>query len=188
MRRALGFFVVALALAAAGCNSPLPAFYTLAPIPGTPIERPLPPVALRDVVVAKYLDRPQIVSHRSEYQLALDDRERWAEPLDEMVPRVLVEDLAQRLPATRIALASSGMVPEAQRTLIVDIDRFDADPGGTVVLEARWSVRAGDTPATLQTARITAPAGSAHAADLVAAMSGALGQLADQLAKGLGGG
>ena len=174
-----------LMLAAAGCTSPQPTLYTLERSAGTPDDRVLAPVAVREVNLAKYLDRPQIVRHRTGYELAYSDTERWAEPLDEMVPRVLTEDLTQRLPATRIAGAASGMVPEAERILIVNIDRFDADPDGAVVLEARWSVRSELRAGTFEKSRITVPAASTRAADLVAAMSTGLGRLGDQLAAAL---
>lgn len=172
----------------AGCSSPQPTLYTLAPRPGTPIDRPLASVALRTVSVAKYLDRPQIVRHRTAYELAVSDRERWGEALDEMVPRVLADDLAQRLPATRIATAASDMVPDANRSLTLDVERFDADPDGTVVLEVHWLLRSGTQDGKMQATRIAVPAGSAQTADLVAAMSICLAQLSDQLAEALAGG
>jgi len=188
MRRWTGIALLLLALTAAGCNSPQPELFTLAESAGTPIERPLAPVALRDVNIAKYLDRPQIVSHRTAYELAYSDSERWGEAMDEMVPRVLIEDLTQRLPTTRIAAAASGMVPEAERILIVNIDRFDADPDGTVVLEARWSLRTELRAGTFEATRIVVPAKSIRAVDLVPAMSAGLGQFSDQLARALAGG
>jgi uncharacterized lipoprotein YmbA len=143
---------------------------------------------LREVNLAKYLDRPQIVSHRTAYALSYSDTERWGEPMDEMVPRVLIQDLTQRLPATRIAAAASGMVPEAERVLIVNIDRFDADPDGTVVLEARWALRTELRAGSFEKTRIEVPAGSTRAVDLVPAMSTCLGQFGDQLARALAGG
>ncbi len=186
-RRSLLAIAGALALCAAGCASPEPMLYTLAPRPGTPDARRLPSVALQTVGVAKYLDRPQIVRHRTDYELVLSQGERWGEAMDEMVPRVLVDDLAQRLPATRIDTAASGMVPDAGRVLTLDIDRFDADPDGTIVLEARWTLRSGAREGAMRTTRIAVPAGSAKTADLVAAMSACLGQLSDQLAQVLAG-
>ena len=101
---------------------------------------------------------------------------------------MLIEDLTQRLPATRIAAAASGMVPEAERVLIVNIDRFDADPDGTVVLEARWALRTETRAGSFEKTRIAIAAGSTHPVDLVAAMSAGLGQFSDQLARALAGG
>ena len=178
----------ALAFVAAGCGSTPPTLYTLVPRPGTPNDRPFAPIVLRTVTVAKYLDRPQIVSHRTDYELALSDSVRWGEALDEMVPRVLIDDLAQRLPKTRIATAASGMVPEANRTLTLDIDRFDADPDDTVVLDVRWTLLPGAQDGAMQTTRIAVPAGSSKTVDLVAAMSGCIAELSDRLAQALAGG
>jgi uncharacterized protein len=183
------FAVLFCALAAvSGCSSPAPALYTLAPLPGTPIDRPFAPVALRTVGVAEYLDRPQIVHHKNVYELAMSDTVRWGEAIDEMVPRVLREDLEQRLPNTPIAAGSSGMVPGDSRVLSLDIDRFDADPDGTVVLEARWTLRSGTQEGRVRTTRVTVAAGSTKTVALVAAMSSSLAQLSDQLAQALANG
>jgi uncharacterized protein len=168
------------------CSSPDPNLYMLVPEHGTVLADPLPPIRLGPVTVARYLDRPQIVHHRTPYELDYSDTERWGEALDDMVPRILAEDLTQRLPDTRIALQSSDMMNDAARSLPISIERFDADPSGTVILEARWAVRNhGGGAAALEEARIEKHAASSETPDLVAAMSDCLGELSDRLAAAL---
>lgn len=169
------------------CSSPDPNLYTLVPEHGTVLADPLPPITLGPVTVARYLDRPQIVRHRTLYELDYSDTERWGESLDDMVPRILAENLTQRLPDMRIALQSSDMMNDAARSLPVSIERFDADPSGTVILEARWAVRnhGGGSGGALEEARIEKHAASSETPDLVAAMSDCLGELSDRLAAAL---
>ncbi len=177
--------LAALALALAGCHSPDPTLYTLVPLSGAANSAPAGTVALARMEVAHYLDRPQIVRRHDAYALATDDTRRWAEPLDEMVPRVLVAELSGRLPAMRIALTASGMLGEAQKTLAVSIERFDEDPDGTVVLDARWSVRGASGEGPLDSAEIRERVAGDGTDALVAAMSRALAQLSDRIAAAL---
>jgi len=176
---------MALAALAACSTSPPPTLYTLAPRPGTAIGRPAPAVALRTVEIAKYLDRPQIVRHRSEYEFTVSDLERWGEGLADMATRVLAADLAQRLPASAITLAASPVTASGAATLAVDVARFDPDPDGTVVLVARWGIRRGERFGAVQLTRIEVKPASHTTADLVAAMSDALARLSDILAQAL---
>lgn len=174
-----------LPLAAAACWSPQPALYMLVPEAGKPVDHALAPVAVRIELAAKYLDRPQIVRHHTAYELGMSDDERWGEPIAEMIAHVLVAELAQRLPGTTIATASSAMMPETARNVVVEIGRFDADPDGTVVLDARWTIVGRGGPRAPQSARIALPAGKKDTSALVAAMSRCLGQLSDRLAAAL---
>jgi ABC-type transport auxiliary lipoprotein component len=96
-----------LTLVAGGCaGSSPPNLYTLSPVGTAGAERSpeVPPavIAIGSVNLPDYLDRPQIVTRQSAYELQLAPDDRWAAPLYDMVPRVLVEDIAQRLPADRI--------------------------------------------------------------------------------------
>jgi uncharacterized lipoprotein YmbA len=172
--------------ALAGCTaSTPPRLYTLASRPGPVLAHGPATTAVRDAALAKYLDRPQIVRRGGIYQLEAAEFDRWGEPLSDMVTRVLIEDLSQRLPASQFFRDASPTATDAQATLEIDISQFDADPDDTVVLAARWALRLGDQPGPAQSARLTAKPASKSTADLVAAMSQALGQLADRIAASL---
>jgi uncharacterized protein len=177
----------ALALAAlCGCNSsPPPALYTLVARPGPRIDRTLAPIALRPVEVPKYLDRAQIVRRRTPLEFEVSDFERWGEGFDDMVTRVLLDDLALRLPRTELTIAGTKVAPQDAVTVALDLARFDADPGGTAVLEARWTIRRGATAEPVRLQRIAVRAAGQKTADIVAAMSNCLAQLADSIAAAL---
>ena len=57
-----------------------------------------PVIGVGPITVPKYLDRPQIVTRSGRNQLALGEFDRWAEPLQDNVLRVLAENLAFLIP------------------------------------------------------------------------------------------
>jgi uncharacterized lipoprotein YmbA len=188
-RRRLLLASAGLALPVA-CNSPDPALYTLAPVPGTP--RPGAPhiVVLRQISLARYLERPQIVRSSAAYQLEMERNDWWGEPLGAMLGRVMVEELSQRLPGSVVLseLGAIGNKPDA--TVEINVLRLDAERDGTVVLRAQVGVtRAASAQAPVAEAiELKAAPPSAGVAGAVAAMSDALGQLADRVAAILSGG
>jgi uncharacterized lipoprotein YmbA len=109
-----------LALLVAGCvGSPPTDLYTLSPV-GTPAAETRPQstpavVAVGPVILPDYIDRPQIVTRKSAYQLELAAYDQWAAPLYDMLPRVLVEDVALRLAGQEIAGLQLTAQPGADR-------------------------------------------------------------------------
>lgn len=182
-RRAL----LAIALLA-GCASPPVDLYTLAAVPGTPSRIAARSVELRRIGLAGYLDRPEIVRSAADYRLRLSDRERWGEPLGGMIGRVFTEDLLQRLPGTSVYSDSGAITARPDLVLEIDVQRLDTDAAGAVVLVAQIGVRRDDASRGpgADTLRITVPPSGPGTPALVAAMSAALGQLADQVATRLG--
>jgi uncharacterized protein len=178
-----------LAGALAGCASSNPQVFTLAVQPGAPAAVASPTgvpaaIAVATAGIPKYLDRPQIVRRGGSYQLDVSEFDRWGEPFADMVTRVLIGDLALRLPDSQVFRDGSATATGATATVQLDLSRFDGEADGTVILAARWTVtRVG--AAIPETARISARPAGDSTADLVAAMSQALGQLADKIAVSL---
>jgi hypothetical protein len=187
--RALAVLALALALALAGCaGSPTPNLYTLAVAPGGVRHLALHGIALRRLGLAGYLDRPEIVRSAAHYRLDLAANDRWGEPLGGMLARVLAEDLLQRLPDAAVFVESGAISAEPDRVVEIDIQRFDAEADGAIVLLAEVAVRAGEGGGAggARAVRLVAgPAGPDTAAQ-VAAMSTVLGQLADAVVGMLG--
>ena len=173
-----------LAGAASACASAEPSYFTLAAVPG-PTRRGGPAqVELRRPGLAGYLDRPEIVRSSSPYSLRVIGAERWGEPLGDLFARILAEDLNNRLPGSSVFTSTGSITAEADATVEMDIQRFDADPSGQVVLLAQVAVSRGRARASAATrvVRLTVQPAGPGTASLVAAMSTALGQLADALA------
>jgi uncharacterized lipoprotein YmbA len=170
-----------------GCStSPPPKLYTLAPRPATPDPGSARTISVKHVEIAKYVERPQIVRYVDPYQISASEFDRWGEDLGDMVTRILVENLSQRLPGSQIYAATGPLTSSrSDITLEVNVDKFDADPGGAVVLVAQWVVHGGKRREKIHSEQIRIAMTSNDTTDQVAAMSDALGQLASQIAAGL---
>jgi uncharacterized lipoprotein YmbA len=168
----------------AACASPDPVLFTLIAVPGTPQPGPRQVIALRRIGLAGYLDRPSIVRSAEDYRLSLAQNERWAEPLADMLGRVLAEDLTRRLPGSTVFQDSGSITVDPQRIVELDVQRFDADASGAVVLAGQAAVREEDARGAgrTQTLRFAVTPRSTATADLVAALSTALGEAADAIA------
>ena len=186
-----------------GCqDSPPSRFYTLAARPAAgPATKVSRAIIVQRVEVAKYLDRPQIVRYGSAYELSFSEFNRWGEGLGDMTTRVLVEDLAERLPDSHVYAAAGPLtLSNADATLEVNIVKFEPDAAGMIVLAAQWVIHRKGSSDRYHTQQFQAAAagsgstssdaasGSAPNTDptgQVAAMSDLLGQLASQIAKEL---
>jgi uncharacterized protein len=177
----LGAPMLGLALLAGCADSPQPRIYTLAIQPGTQLAGGPSSLSVVGAAIPRYLDRPQIIQHGGPYRLDVSEFDRWGEPFGDMVTRVLVGDLAQRLSKTQVFRDSSPTATNAAASLQLDISRFDPDPDGTVVLVVRWTLQ-GKALIAEDSNRLTVKPASDAVPDIVAAMSQALGQLADRIA------
>ena len=171
-----------LALLAA-CASPNPELFTLAAEPGPTVPLAAHSVEVRRVGLAGYLDRPEIVRSAAGFRLTLAQGQRWGEPLGTMLERVFAEDLVERLPGTAVFTESGAISTNPDLVLEVDVQRFDTEADGTLVLLAQIAVRRGDAsrPAEARTLRLTARPATESTHDQVAAMSRALAELADRV-------
>jgi len=177
--------LIALALAVSGCISPEPAFYTLAVAPGAPQPGAPRLVELRRPSIAGYLDRSEIVRGDADpYRLDVRAGERWGEPFGTMLGRVLAEDLNQRLPGSTVFTAQGSLSPDPQARIEIDVPRFDLGTNGRIILRAQVVVSRlhGGGAARTRTVQVEATPASTATTALVAAMSQALGRVADAIA------
>ena len=173
-----------IAFGLTACASPDPTYYTLQVVPGTALPGPRVTIEVRRPGLAGYLDRSDIVLKSASYKLDVNSQLRWAEPLGDMIGRVLSQDLSQRLPGAAVFTESGAITADPTMRLEVDILDFDAEASGDVVLTAEVALERGTTHAPLSTRHVslTAQPGGPGAGNLAAALSGLLGQLADQVA------
>ncbi len=174
-------FALLAALGLCGCASPDPTYYTLATVPGPAQTGGPPTIEVRRPGLAAYLDRTDIVRRGDDYRLVIASGEQWGEPLDNLIGRVLAEDLTDRLPGSTVF--SDDAISPHEAVVNVDVERFEADAKGTVTLLVQIAVQRGpNQPPAARSLRLTAPTRSSATPDMVAAMSGLLGQLADAIA------
>lgn len=180
----LGALVLSVALGA--CSSPDPALYTIAPVNGAVNAGGPQIVVIERVVIAKYLERSQIVQSSEDYRVDLKSNDWWAESLGTMLRRVLRQELAQRLPRSSILSETGAVSATPDATIDIDFQRIDEDKSGSVVLQAQTSVsfKNGKTP-LLRSFNLTIPSTAPGVAGEVQAISTAVGQLADGLVAAL---
>jgi hypothetical protein len=183
-RRGLGGLGLLLA---AGCSSPEPDYHRLTAVPGRPARAAVRVVELRRVGLPGYLDRSEIVRAGPGSRLEVLRNVRWGEPLGGMVTRVLAENLAQRLPGTTVVNDAGGAIRLAADAAVeTEIGRFEADPSGAVELSVQVAYRFGPgRPGFARSFRLAVPVEGQGAPAVAAAMSGAVGQLADAIAAAL---
>jgi uncharacterized lipoprotein YmbA len=186
-RRATIAWALALPLLTACASSPPTSFYTLASLPAETIaaaKLPTATVAIGPVALPDYLDRPQIVTRDSAYSVRLATFDNWAGPLADMLPRVLVEDLALRLPGDRVAGFPQVSGSSFDYRVAVDVLRFDVDTGGTAMLVANWQVydRVAPRAVLVADATFTQPGIAGDHQAGAAALSSTLAQLSDRIA------
>jgi len=174
-----------------GCARTLPAqFYVLSPMVQTVMEESTKKytpgflLAIGPVEIPEYLDRPQIITRANEHELMLAEFNKWAEPLDENISRVLKENLTNLLYADAFTVHPWRGPRSTDYRLSLDIIRFDGSLSESVSLVARWSIF-GDGGRNLllqKTSSYTEPVASPDYEALVSAQSATLEELSREIA------
>jgi uncharacterized lipoprotein YmbA len=185
-------------LAVGGCGTTAPSrFYTLSSMPPEPTLGPvsqggrdvrLPTLLVGTIEMPQTLDRPQFVRRSGSNTVELAELDRWSEPLDGMIRRSLADDLTARLPKLRVLTSVLPAVP-IDHTLMLEIDRFEADAAGVVKLNAQWFVLSDGVAAPRVSRRSTIEerAGANDTEEIVVAMSKALAVLSNEMAGAISG-
>jgi len=175
-RRALAPALLVTVLSACA-TSPPTRFYELVPIAGEDVGSPIA-VRVDAVTIPASHDRPQIVTAAGGPARALAEFDRWIEPLDEGIQRVLALDLAARLGEDRVPRGMQRAEPSL--ALFVRFERIAFRPGGTSSADVALTFERVGDPWTVH-ATLEAETGPA-AADVPDAASRMLADLADLIA------
>ena len=128
------------AVFAAGCASSPSRFYTLnATAAGDGKSEADYAVAVGPVTIPAEVDRPQYTTQVTRNRVTVDEFNRWAEPLNEAIGRVIAADLATLLGTPRVAAVPLANFDPAYRVTI-DIQKFASNPGKLVRIDALWVV------------------------------------------------
>jgi uncharacterized protein len=182
MRYCRAAAAIALIAAFAGCSSPNPVLYTIAPVAADSPGRGPRVVVLQQVGLAHYLQRSEIVRSSENYRLDVMSNDWWGEPLSAMLTRILIEEMSQRLPQSTVVSGSGAVSVSPDATVEVEVLRLDEDTAGRLVLQAQASVefRRRGSPVVRSFHFVDTPP-EARTPGEVAAISTAVGQLADGL-------
>ncbi|HEX8620216.1 MAG TPA: PqiC family protein [Thermoanaerobaculia bacterium] len=156
-------------------------FYSLQTIPATAAVPAVGgvPVGIDGIELPPGLDRRGIVLRGADHRFEVRGTHQWAAPLEEMVIHTLAFDLANRMPEGMVVLPGQAK-PATMRSLFIVFEDLAPGPDNVFVLDARWTI--GELT---RHERITVNLQSTESASIVAAMSQALGTLADRIVAAL---
>jgi len=142
-------------------------------------------VGVGPINLPEYVNRPQIVTRHSKYHFNVSEFNRWIEPINDSISRLLVINLSNNLNSNRIY-----WVPRSDRQypldlrVAINIGRFDGQLGKEVVLESRWSIfDKDDKPELTRVSIIKEPVKGENYDALVIAMNRALQQLGKEISQ-----
>ena len=177
--------VCILVAIASGCGSSPPArFYTLSAAPAPAATQSNLSVSVGPVSVPAIVDRPQFVVSTGANQVAFDEFNQWASPLQNNISRVVAENLVAMLGTPRVTLFSQSLSADAAYWAAIDVQRFESVLGEAATLDAVWTVRRGQD-GVAQTGRTTVREAAAEPpgyAALAAAHSRAIARLSQDIA------
>jgi uncharacterized lipoprotein YmbA len=174
---------ILLVLLVAGCGilkRPKNQFWSLDTIPGTPRTIGGTPIGLDGVELPPAIDRRGITVRGADNKIDERGTHQWAGPLEEMVIHTLAFDLASRLTDGMVVLPGHAK-PAAMRSLYVTFEDLAPGPDNQFVLDARWVITGTGAAEMTGHERITINLASLDNAEIVRAMSAALGTLADRI-------
>jgi uncharacterized lipoprotein YmbA len=188
----LALVVVSLgaSLIVGGCASQPSRFYLLSAVPNTETAslemsgQQGPTIGVGPVTLPRYVDRPQIVTRTSPYELKVAEFDRWAEALDTNFTRVLAENLSILLPTARVVMSPWPRAIPIDYQVTVDVTHFLSQVGGDSLLIADWTLFKGEGQDALTSgrSRFSASPGGQDYAAIVAAMSQTVASLSREIA------
>jgi uncharacterized lipoprotein YmbA len=151
--------------------------------PGAPAPPSAVRVGLGPVTLPEYVRRSAIVSRIDGTRLVPSGTERWAEPLDRAVVRVLAIDLERTLGVGRIVNHPWYDSDRPDVQIEIAFSRCEREEPGQIVVAARWSVRhlSGDQPPIERESRIERKTNGPDGASTALALSQALADLCREI-------
>jgi uncharacterized lipoprotein YmbA len=143
MNRTIRYIVTLCFLIIAGCgSSPTVHYYVLETIDNRVAQddEGSPIIAVGAFRMPEYLNRSQMVTRGPGAEIIVDEFNRWAEPLDDAIHRVLASNLDVLLESVVVVAYPSSAVVNIDYRLIGRFDRFNAGQDGLVVLDVQWAI------------------------------------------------
>ncbi|MBT8332011.1 MAG: PqiC family protein [Deltaproteobacteria bacterium] len=136
-------------------------------------------IGVGPIRVSLALDRPQILIRTSHNEIRVADLARWAMPLRANILNVVSDNLSALLTTGSILKFPWKASIPINYQIVMDITRFDGQPGGNVDLRARWAILAENGKAVLanQRSALTEPVAGDTIAEMVSAQSRLMAKL-----------
>lgn len=146
-------------------------------------------VGIWRIKIPDYLERPQIVTYAGSNQLTVAEFDRWGEPLEYNLVRVLAENLSRQIPTENVVIFPWPASTTITYRVSTDVLEFEQKPDGQVSFSARWIIydESGDKALVRNTFVQRKPTGQGSYEEIVAAMSQLLAALSSDIAGGIRG-
>ena len=139
-------FLLPVFFLAACSTTPPVAYYTLNTLPE--MQQEIPAAVMDDTLAIgvgpvefpKFLDRPQIVTRKSQNQIEVSEFHRWAGSFPGDFSRVLAKNISILLPTDRVSVYPWGEQFSPTYWIKLDVEQFDGQLAERVVLEVTWMV------------------------------------------------
>ncbi len=178
-------FLLTVFFVAACSTTPPVAYYTLNTLPE--MQQEIPAAVMDDTLAIgvgpvefpKFLDRPQIVTRKSQNQIEVSEFHRWAGSFPGDFSRVLAKNISILLPTDRVAVYPWGEQFSPTYRIKLHVEQFDGQLGEGVVLDVTWMVtdKEGTNNLLVRKSLIEEPVSDKNYEALVVAESNALATL-----------
>jgi uncharacterized lipoprotein YmbA len=92
------------------------------------------------VSLPEYLNRPQIVTRRPDNTVEFAQFDRWAEPLDAGVARLIAKNFSVLLPTVNVEIFPWNSVIPVKYQVIMEVIQLDCKLDSEAILLLQWSV------------------------------------------------
>lgn len=175
---------LATVLAACATTSPSVNYYSLEPgtVTTTQDKAGAKVMAFGPLRVPEYLNRSQLVTRGTGSNLTVHEYDRWAEPVEDAIHRVVAAQLDSQLDGVTVVAYRALQALAVDFRLLGQVDRFEADASGKVVLQLQWSVLDKDEHALIPPRRDRYEAQAANPGE-AGAIVGAMNQALDRFSR-----
>ncbi|MFA6349961.1 MAG: PqiC family protein [Candidatus Omnitrophota bacterium] len=97
-------------------------------------------IGVGPVKIPEYLNRPQIVTRGKDNLLTFAQFDRWAEPLDAALLRMLNENISAMLSGAEVMKFNWSILAPVKYQVSVDIIKIESDLDKDLELVAQWSI------------------------------------------------
>ena len=180
--------IIGLSLLAACGSSPPTRYYQLEERISQTDSSPSSMLSVRlgPLYIARYLQQPNIVTRQDDYQVEVAEFDRWVEPLEQSISRILTTNLSDALSSNWVHEFGVGndAIELFDYQVLITITRFDVDANNTATLKAQWNLVTPRPSVTLLAKRtvLTQQVSSSSYSSQVAALSDLISELAKEIA------
>lgn len=181
---------LALLLSACGGTSPMRFYMLEAPLAKANQQAVLNKntvIGLGPIHLPEYLDRPQMVVAMGENQYQFDEKNRWAERLDQNLSRVLAQQLAADLGVEQVVRHPWAPRQTIDYQITLDVLTFHQTASGDNRLSAQWQIKQQDQTLLTKRFECAINADASQTAAMVKAQSQCVGQLGEAMVSGVQG-